>query len=63
MRLAVRDLHGASRSVMYLTLAGSAYVLGTCVLNPRTGGSGLTTGIAISVIMALGGLGSWRPTA
>ncbi|MET8154459.1 GGDEF domain-containing protein [Actinoplanes sp. NPDC049668] len=59
----LRDLHGASRSVVYLTLAGSPYVLATCVVNSHTGAVGITAGIATSVIMALAGLGSWRMPA
>jgi diguanylate cyclase (GGDEF)-like protein len=59
----LRDLHGASRAVAYLTLAASPYVAATASLTP--GISVLTLGVAltIAVCMAVIGVVSWRRPA
>jgi diguanylate cyclase (GGDEF)-like protein len=59
----LRDLHGASRAVAYLTIASSPYLMVTSFLVP--GISTLTLGIAISigVFMAVIGVICWRRPA
>jgi diguanylate cyclase (GGDEF)-like protein len=58
----MRDLHGASRAVAYLTLAGAPYLAVTGVLNPHIGVAGVTAVIAVSIAMAVVGLICWlRP--
>jgi diguanylate cyclase (GGDEF)-like protein len=59
----LRDLHGASRAVAYLTIASSPYLMVTSFLVP--GISTLTLGITISigVFMAVVGVICWRRPA
>ena len=59
----LRELHGASRSVAYLMLAGSPYVLATSVMTPDVDAAGRIAGIAWSVFLALAGIGCWRRPA
>jgi diguanylate cyclase (GGDEF)-like protein len=56
----LRDLHGASRAVAYLTIAASPYVAVTASIVPDI--SYLTLGVAltIAVCMAVTGVVSWR---
>jgi len=56
----LRELHGASRSVAYLMLAGSPYVLATSVMTQDVGTAGRIAGIAWSVFLALAGIVCWR---
>ncbi len=59
----LRDLHGASRAVAYLTLAASPYVFVTSYLVP--GISALTLGAAVLISLCMGVMGvlSWRRPA
>jgi diguanylate cyclase (GGDEF)-like protein len=56
----LRDLHGASRSVAYLTLAASPYVLVTALLTPDVTVAGVLAVVLTSVVMAVAGVFSWR---
>ncbi|MEU4222334.1 GGDEF domain-containing protein [Actinoplanes sp. NPDC026623] len=54
----LRDLHGASRSIVYLTLAGSPYLTAVSILTSQVSAVGLLS----SVFMGLTGLVCWwRP--
>jgi diguanylate cyclase (GGDEF)-like protein len=60
----LRDLHGASRAVAYLTLAAAPYVFVTSYLDPSITLVTLIIAILISVLMAVTGVVCWRrPTA
>ncbi|WP_433718363.1 diguanylate cyclase [Actinoplanes sp. CA-051413] len=60
----LRDLHGASRAVAYLTLAASPYVFVTSYIDPGVNLITLVVSAAISVLMAFTGVLCWRrPTA
>ena len=56
----LRDLHGASRAVAYLTLAGAPYLLVTGLLTPHIGRLGAAAVIATAVLMTLTGLACLR---
>lgn len=56
----LRDLHGASRSVAYLTLAASPYVLVTALLTPHISILGVLVVIFVSTIMCVVGVLTWR---
>ena len=59
----LRDLHGASRAVAYLTLASAPYVLVTGCLAPGATVFGIAAIVAISILMAVAGVVSWRRPA
>ena len=59
----LRDLHGASRAVAYLTLASAPYVLVTGCLTPGVTVLGVAAIVAISVFLAVAGVVSWRRPA
>jgi diguanylate cyclase (GGDEF)-like protein len=59
----LRDLHGASRAVAYLTLAASPYVIATTYLTPDINAITLIISTMISVLMMVIGVVSWRRPA
>ncbi|MFI7540465.1 GGDEF domain-containing protein [Actinoplanes sp. NPDC049599] len=59
----LRDLHGASRAVAYLTLAASPYVLVTACLVPGISALTLTVAFSIGIFMAVIGVVCWRRPA
>jgi diguanylate cyclase (GGDEF)-like protein len=56
----LRDLHGASRALAYLSLAAAPYVLITSLLTPGIGAAGAAAITVISVLMAVVGSVCWR---
>jgi diguanylate cyclase (GGDEF)-like protein len=56
----LRDLHGASRAVAYLTLASAPYVLVTGCLTPGLSAYGIAAIITVSIFLAGTGVISWR---
>jgi diguanylate cyclase (GGDEF)-like protein len=59
----LRDLHGASRAVAYLTLAAAPYVFVTSYLVPGISALTLGAAVVISLCMAVMGVLSWRRPA
>jgi len=59
----LRDLHGASRAVAYLTLAGSPYVFATSYLSPDVSAFDTIITSTISVALAVIGAVCWRRPA
>ncbi|WP_052359817.1 GGDEF domain-containing protein [Actinoplanes friuliensis] len=56
----LRDVHGASRAVAYLTLAACPYVLFTALLTPGIDLPGVIAVVAVSMLMGVAGLICWR---
>ena len=56
----LRDLHGASRAVAYLTLAAAPYILVTSYLAPGIDPLTLSAAVTIGLLMAAAGWLCWR---
>ena len=59
----LRDLHGASRAVAYLALAGAPYVAVTSYIDPTVNFATLVGATIVSILMACAGLTCWRRPA